>query len=167
MCRDGSSFIVVFKVGDYPEVGAPWEFSEEDRKRLPRWEREGTGYKLNGLFALALREDPQLNFRSGLDAFEAIVKCLCSYSDFATDAERYFFVIMGVARIDVGVGGQRTSTVVPISRTGSYSLVSGKEYEMRVYVFAPEESPTTSIKVTALHIHSETKAIEFPLAKSR
>jgi hypothetical protein len=159
----GSSFVVVFKVGDYANVTDTSSFASSiEDERLPRWQREGSKFKLRGLFVIALKREPRIDFAGNLNAFETIVKALCNFSDFSVDTQQFFFVILGVARI-----GQEVFQTVPMSQSGSYHLVSGEEYQLKTYVFAPEASPTATIKETAIHIHSENKLIEFPLGKSR
>jgi hypothetical protein len=167
----GSSFVVVFKVGDYALLVDKSDFAssieDESRAKLPRWEREGSKYKLRGLFAIALKREPKIDFVANLDAFETIVKALCNFSDFSVDTQQFFFVILGVARVTLNSVGQEVFQTVPMSQSGSYHLVSGEEYELKTYVFAPEASPTATIKETAIHIQSENKLVEFPRAKSR
>src|SRR5262245_22369376 len=53
----GSSFVVVFKVGNYARAESPWAFDAEDERRLPKWSRGSSGFTLEGLFAVALRKE--------------------------------------------------------------------------------------------------------------
>jgi hypothetical protein len=167
----GSSLVMVLIVGGYPELSEGVDvlnlFADEDRAKLPRWSREGTAYKLAGLFAIVMKRDPALVSVDTLDSFEKIVRLLCRYSDFSADSERYFFAILGVDHLVRDSAGREGFDAVTISPAGSYSLVSGEEYELKTYVFAPELSPTATIKETALHVQSENSLIEFPLGKSR
>jgi hypothetical protein len=90
----GSSFVVLFKVGDYAKLTGKSDFvssiEDENRPKLPRWEREGAKFKLRGLFVIALKGEPKIDFAAGLDAFETIVKTLCNYSDFSTATQQSF-----------------------------------------------------------------------------
>jgi hypothetical protein len=167
----GSSFVVRFKVCDYAKLTDKSDVAnsidDESRAKLPRWEREGAKFKLRGLFVLALKDEPNIEFDARLEAFEPIVKTLCNYSDFSTDTQQFFFVILGLARVKMDKEGREVFESVPFSQFGSYHLVSGQEYELEVYVFAPEASPMAMIKETGIHIQSENASIEFPLGKSR
>jgi len=166
----GSSFIVLFEAGAYPRISDNVEFAtllSDDAKRLPHWEREGAAYKLRGLFAVELTAKLAIDTSNDLDAFEGVVKKLSQFSDFSGAKPCQFYAVAGVQAVNLDSDGNETFTTVSATRHGSYVLTSGNEYELLIYVFAPDQGPVAAISETAIHVQSENELIEFPLAKSR
>ena len=166
----GSSFIVLFEVGAYPKIADDVQFATlipDDAQSLPRWERDGTAFRLRGLFAFALKSKLTFDTSSEISAFESVVKRLTRFSDFAGEKPCQFFAVLGVRTVKLDFEGEETYEKVTPSRHGSYDLKSGDEYELLIYVFAPDRGPTAAILETAIHVQSENKLIEFPLTKSR
>jgi hypothetical protein len=166
----GSSFIVLFEVGPYPKFDDEVRFATlipDDLQRLPRWERDGAAFKLCGLFAVALGSKPIFNTSSELNAFEGVVKKLSRFTDFSADKPSQFFAVIGVRNVKLDFDGNEIYEKIASSRHGSYDLNSGDEYELLIYVFAPDRGPIAEISETAIHVQSENKLIEFPLTKSR
>jgi hypothetical protein len=166
----GSSFVVRFEVAGYVQLGKGIDFlallSEEDRQKTPKWERDADTFRRKGLFAITLKSQPNLNTSKELDAFESIVKKLRSFSDFSGDKARQFFAVMGVDSVIRDSQGREIYDKMHLLLHGSFILKSGLEYEMRVYVFAPDVGPTASIRETLINIDSENKLLEFPQGKS-
>ena len=166
----GSSFIVLFEVGAYPKIDENVQFASlipGDVQRLAHWEPDGATFKLRGLFAAALKSQPVFDTSSDPSAFEGVVRKLSKFSDFSGAKPCQFFVVAGIQEVNLDSEGNETFTAVAGSKRGSYVLKSGNEYELLVYVFAPDQGPTAAISETALHVQSENKLIEFPLTKSR
>lgn len=164
----GSSFIVLFKVGTYPRANDDLaSLIPDDAGRLAHWERDGAAFKLRGLFAVALKSRPVLDSSNDLSAFEGVVKKLSQYSDFSGAKPCQFFAVAGIHEISSDCEGNETFRTVSATRHGSYILRSGDEYELLVYVFAPDQGPMASISETAIHVQSENQLVEFPLTKSR
>jgi hypothetical protein len=166
----GSSFVVRFEVAGYVQLGEGIDFiallSEEDREKTPKWEQDADTLKLKGLFAIALKARPNLNTSKKLDAFESIVKKLRSFCDFSGEKGCQFFAVMGINSVMREPQGREVYNRMHLSMHGSFVLKSGIEYEMQVYIFAPDFGPTATVRETSIHIESENKLLDFPQGKS-
>ena len=167
----GSSFVVRFQVAGYPQLGKNMKFisllSQEDQRKLPQWERaEGEEkLKLNGLFSISLTGPPTLTSSRELDAFESIVKRLHKFPDFSGDRSCQFFSVMDVSLVKRDARGLEVYDRQLLSLHGSFVIKSGAEYEMKVYVFAPDFGPAAAVNETSIRIESENKLLEFPQGK--
>lgn len=166
----GSSFVVRFEVAGYVQLGKDIDFiallSEEDREKTPKWEQDADTFRLKGLFAIALKARPNLNTSKELDAFESIVKKLRSFCDFSGEKGCQFFAVMGINSVMRDPQGREFYERMHLSLHGSFVLKSGIEYEMQVYIFAPDFGPTATVRETSIHIESENKLLDFPQGKS-
>jgi hypothetical protein len=164
----GSSFVVRFEVTKYAPLDKGVQFvSSADQKLLPRWERSGEEWKLSGLFAISLEAKPTIQASGELDAFESIVRRLRGFSDFSGEKLCQFFAVTTVSSVMRDSQGREIYDRMQLSRYGSYMLKSGVEYELQLYVFAPDSGPAGKVKETSISIESESKLVEFPQGKSR
>lgn len=163
----GSSLILRFEVqnyiGNHERARIRDVIGQNSQSKLPHWAKDNGADVLRGLFVFSAEGDFTTQAADATESFESTVDDLCKYQDFSREKGRTFFSVAGVHEISETTNANVSA--LNLSTLGVYQLGVGKTYEVRVYVYAPDDGTGAKIPETELHISAETDSVEFMTPK--